>query len=245
MTLPKASVPTYKTKLPSTNKEIKFRPFLVKEEKAIMIAFQDPSNSTLYETIKNVISSCTFDQLDVDNLPLIDLEYLFLQLRIKSKGSFVEVAYRCEHPKQDGSACGTVNEVTVDLTAATVEKKKEVSNKIMLDPKDKFGVILKYPTLSTLKDIEDLSDTKDINKVYGVFSKFIDTIFKGEEAFEAKDHTEEELTDWLESLTDSQFTLIKDFFEGLPKLKLKFKPKCSACGHEEEVELEGLKSFLE
>lgn len=248
MTLPRSTVPTYTAKLPSNNKEIKYRPFLVKEEKAIMIAFQDKSDTTIYDTIKTVITGCTYNAVDVDKLAIIDLEYLFLQLRIKSKGSIVDVAFKCSNVKEnpeDSTVCGHVNEFQVNLDNVYVDKSKDVSNNIILEESEKFGVILKYPTLSSVKFIETLYESKDISQVYSVFSKFIDTIYKGDEVFDTKDYSDEDLVDWIESLTDKQFTKIKEFFESLPRLKYKHTVKCSSCSHEEEIEMIGLKSFLE
>jgi len=245
MTLPKSTIPTYTVKLPSSGKDIKYRPFLVKEEKAIMIAFQDKSDTTIYDTIKAVVSGCTYDSIDVDNLPLVDLEYLFLQLRIKSKGSLVDVVYKCNNTKEDGSICGTPIEFQVDLNDAFVDNLNKVSNNIMLEPSEKFGVILKYPTLSSIKFIEQLYDTTDISKIYGVFANFIDTIYKDTEVVDVSGYSQEDLVEWIESLTDNHFTKIKQFFESLPRLKYVKKLKCSACGNEDNIEMIGLKSFLE
>lgn len=245
MTLPKNTIPTYTTKLPLSNKEVKFRPFIVKEEKAIMIALQDNSSMTIYDTIKSVLLSCTYNAVDVDSLPLSDLEYLFLQLRIKSKGSLVDVAFKCDHEKEDKTVCGNITEFQIDLNDITIDSSSVPSRKIMLNENESFGVILKYPTLSSMQFIEDLFVSEDVTKIYSVFSKFIDTIFKGEDLYDTKDYSEADLIDWIESLTDSQFEKIKNFFGELPKLKYTQKVKCSSCGHEEEIEMTGLKSFLE
>jgi len=208
-----------------------------------MIAFQDKADTTIYDTIKTVVSGCTYDAIDVDKLALVDLEYIFLNLRIKSKGSVVDVAFKCDHDKEDGSKCGHVNEIQIDLNEVTVDSK--TSNNISLEDSEKFGVILKYPTLSSIQFIETLYESNNITQVYSVFSKFIDTIYKGDDLFDTKDYTEEDLVDWIESLTDSQFSKIKKFFEDLPRLRYKKLVKCSSCGHEETIEMVGLKSFLE
>ena len=233
MTLPVNTAPTYFLEIPSVKKKIKFRPFLVKEKKLLMIALQDrKSEDVILEAVRQIVLNCTYNQVEIDDLTMYDLEFIFLNLYMKSKDNKQELTFRCENEIKPGEICGHLNTVTLNLDDVFINKES-VNNKIMLT--DTLGVILKYPKFSDIK----YSKT---NNIYEKLPYYLDSIFDGEDVID--EYTEAELTEFIDTLTDEQFSKIEEFIDSEPKLHAKLKIKCSKCGHEEEVILEGLQSFL-
>lgn len=242
MSLPIVNAPIYTLEVPSTKKMVKFRPFLVKEEKLLLIALQDDKKeSAMVNTLKQIIKNCTFGQVDVESLSVTDTEYIFLQLRAKSKGDEVDVAFKCSN-EVNGVVCDTVNNLKINLQDVKVEKNDKHSNKIMLT--DTIGIVLKEPTLNDIAVLQEKlgDDTATVKDIFESINEFIDTIFDGETIYE--EYSKEELSEFIESLSDMQFQKIKDFFETMTKLKLDVHITCKKCGHKETVILEGLQSFL-
>ena len=253
MSLPKLTVPTYTLELPSTKQEIKYRPFLVKEEKLLLIAMQDSTdgnNKQIISAVKDVIVNCTFDQVDVSKLTTYDLEYLFLQLRIKSRGSVTEMSFKCNNTlkNDDGSehTCGHVNEIDFDLTTAKiVGDLTNKDKKIILEEATQIGVIMKEPTFESVLELSDsflTGETQSVEDAYALLPKYIDTVFQGEETFD--EFTDKEILDWLDELTEDQKNKIESFFDAIPKLSANIEAKCSSCGYKEQVPVEGLANFL-
>ena len=247
MALPQLDSPVFKITIPSSNEEVKFRPFLVKEEKILLIAIQEDDIGTLFEAVKQVIRNCTFNEVDVDKLTTYDLEYLFLQLRIKSKGPTVNLAFQCENEKtkEDGSkdVCGCTNEIQLNLEDVKLVGDTKGTRKIILEEKSQTGLIMKAPTFESSKMMQDVLLTNDVNGIYKALPAYIDTIFQGEQIFD--DFKEEELQEWIEQLTDKQFSKIQEFFTEIPRLRAEIDVTCVSCGHNEKVPLEGLHNFLE
>lgn len=242
MALPVVNAPVYTLEVPSTKKVIKFRPFLVKEEKLLLIAMQDDKKeSAIVETLKQIVKNCTFGEVDVESLSITDIEYIFLQLRAKSKGDEVEVSFKCSNDV-NGESCDTVNQTKINLQNVKVEKNVDHSNKIMLT--DTIGIILKEPTLNDIATLQEKigNEYSDMKDIFESINGFIDTIFNGEVIY--NEYTKEELTEFIESLSDEQFQKIKSFFETMTKLKLDVNITCKKCGYNETVTLEGLQSFL-
>ena len=212
MALPKIEVPTYELTLPSEDKKIKYRPFLVREEKILYIAMETGQNKEMINALKDVVGACTFDVLNVDRLPIFDIEYLFLQIRAKSVSEITKFRAICP---DDGK---TYVETEVDLTKVEVQVNDEHTNKIILDIPRNLGIILKYPTLKNY-DIGRGVDNLEIDKVFDILIDCIDHIFEEDKIYPAKDTSKQELKDFIESLPQDAFTKIKSFFDTMPKLK--------------------------
>ena len=212
MALPKIEVPTYELTLPSEDKKIKYRPFLVREEKVLYIALETGQNKEMVNALKDVVGACTFDVLNVDRLPIFDIEYLFLQIRAKSVSEVTKFRAICP---DDGK---TYVETEVDLTKVEVQVDDEHTNRIMLESERNLGIVLKYPTLKNY-DVGRGLDNIEIDKVFNILIDCIDHIFEGDKIYPAKDTSKQELKEFIESLPQDAFTKIKTFFDTMPKLK--------------------------
>ena len=212
MALPKIEVPTYELTLPSEDKKIKYRPFLVREEKILYIAMETGQNKEMINALKDVVGACTFDVLNVDRLPIFDIEYLFLQIRAKSVSEVTKFRAICP---DDGK---TYVETEVDLTKVEVQVDDEHTNRIMLESERNLGIVLKYPTLKNY-DVGRGLDNIEIDKVFNILIDCIDHIFEGDKIYPAKDTSKQELKEFIESLQQDAFTKIKSFFDTMPKLK--------------------------
>ena len=238
MALPiNSSTPVYTLTIPSTEQLVKFRPFLIKEEKALLIAQQSEDPIVMVNSLKEVINACIKDEVNVDALATFDLEYIFTQLRAKSVGEIVDLQLRCD-TCVDEKAVATVK---IDLTTIKVEKAADHISKISLY--NDVGITLKYPTMDVIKKLESL-DQSNIESVFDVIVDCIDYIYTTDEIFYAKDQTKAELTEFLNNLTSDQFVKIQKFFETMPKLKHEIDYSCPVCGKEHHKILEGLNSFF-
>lgn len=235
MGLPKIQTPTYFLKL-STGEEVKYRPFLVKEEKILLIGHESEDQKVMINSIKEVIDNCTFNELDINNLPMFDLEYIFLQLRAKSKGEVVNLKFKCPE-------CETENGVEVDLSKVEVKRDVTHNNKIDLD--GNLGVMMKYPTLSNSDTFFEGDDGMNASKMFEVLNNSIDYIYDQETTYKPSDYTKEEINDFVDSLPDAAFQKIQEFFTTMPKLKEEKTYKCKKCKYKENITLEGLQNFLE
>lgn len=235
--LPVYNTPVYNLTMPSSGKVIKFRPFLVKEEKALLIAQQSEDATVMVDTLKQVIKACVKDDIDIDAIPTFDLEYVFIQIRAKSVGEIVELVLSCGKCNNEKSS---VN-VSVDLTKLEVIKDPENNPKIELF--DDVGIMLKYPTINIISKF-DTTDSSDIDSVIEIIADCIDYIYNSKEVFHAKESTKDELVIFLNNLDSKQFAKIQKFFETLPKLRKEIEFTCPACGAKQTSVLEGLNSFF-
>ena len=240
MALPKLNVPVYEAVLPSTEKVIKYRPFLVKEEKILLTALEADDSKALSGAVKQIVNNCVQGELDVDKSSTFDIEYLFLRLRAKSVGEKVTIGlkpYGC--PKNEGKLCENTTEVEINLEEVKVNKGKASSSKIMLD--DKIGIKMKYPDINTINLTgASTADAAGMN----IIKDCVDMIYTEEETHERDSFTDEELDEFIDSLNSQQFKLIKDFFDNMPVLKHTVKYKCETCKEEKETTLQGLNSFF-
>jgi hypothetical protein len=238
MALPKNSMPSFNMVIPSTNKQVRFRPFVVKEEKALLIAQQSEDTTIMIDTLKGVLSNVLLDDIDVDKLAIFDLEYMFLQIRGKSVGETVDLLFQCDedHGEQNEKAKA---KVIINLGDLKVVKPEGHTNKIPLF--NNVGVIMKYPTLDAT---DFLKDADNIEEVFNLVAELIDVIYDGEEVYHAKETRKEELLEFLNNLTSEQFAKIQHFFETMPKLSTKIEYKCPVCGKEHHKVLEGLQNFF-
>ena len=242
MTLPKLNVPVYEAILPSTESVIKYRPFLVKEEKILLTAMESKDDKTITNAVKQIIGNCVQGELDVEQLPTFDIEYIFLRLRAKSVGEEVNIGLRpwgC--PQNNGELCEFTTEVKINLEEVKVQKTEDHSNKIMLS--DNIGMVMSYPNIESIKDMikGNLSETEVGMQV---MKNSVQMIFTEEETHERDSFSEKELDDFFDSLTTDQFTKIRKFFDSMPVLKHTVKYNCKTCGEEKETTISGLDSFF-
>jgi hypothetical protein len=237
MALPKLNVPVYEAVLPSTEKVIKYRPFLVKEEKLLLTA-QESGEDAVLPAVKQIIKNCVQGEIDVDNMPIFDIEYVFLRLRAKSVGEEITLGLKpwgC--PQNDGELCKFTTEVAINLEEIKCVKDKTHTSKIMLN--NKIGIMMKYPDISHLK-IEGSENEMG----FEVIKKCINMIFTEEETHERDSFTDKELDEFIDSLNTKQMEQIKNFFDTMPVLKHTVKYTCKTCDEEKETTIQGLQSFF-
>ena len=238
MPLPKISTPTYELELPSTQKKVRYRPFLVKEEKVLLIALETEDTKEITNAIRAVIKSCVLTRgIKVETLPTFDIEYLFLNIRGKSVGETIEVNLICP---DDG-----VTEVkkNIPIDDIQIQRTDGHTNQIKLD--DNIMMELKYPSLDQfIKNNFDFTEGNQMDQSFELIGTCIDKIYTEEEVWTASDCTKKELTEFLESMNSSQFKDIENFFETMPKLSRTIKVKNPNTEKESDVVLEGLASFF-
>ena len=237
MALPMNTTPLYKLTVPSTGQEVEYRPFLIKEEKALLIAQQSEDVGVMLGSIKEVIKACIKQDINVDSLATFDIEYIFIQLRSKSVGEIIDLTLACD-TCEDDKAVATVN---IDLTKLDVTKDEKHSKKI--DLFDDVGVIMKYPTIDVLKRLESTNEN-DYEKVFDVISECIDTIYNSSEVFHIKEQPKQDVLDFLNNLTGDQFGKIREFFDTMPVLEHSIQYTCPVCNKHHDKILRGLESFF-
>ena len=238
MPLPKIATPTYSMVLPSLEKEINYRPFLVKEEKLLVLALESEDTKQITQAIKAVLKSCVQTKgIKVESLPTFDIEYLFLNIRGKSVGESIDVNIICPDDEK------TSVKVEIDLDDIKVQKTEGHTNKIQLDKN--LMMELKYPSLDEfIKNNFDFKDENAMEQSFQLIASCIDKIYNEEEVWVASDCTKKEITEFLESMNSSQFKKIEEFFTTMPKLSHTIKVKNPNTKVENEVVLEGLASFF-
>jgi len=236
MALPKLTTPTYELEVPSTDEKIKYRPFLVKEEKILLIAMESEDNTQIIQSVKDIVSQCTFEKLNVSTMPMFDVEFIFLNIRAKSVGEVSKLKILCPDDKKTYAA------VDVDLSKVSVQVGDDHTNKIALT--DDMGIIMTYPTIDSFlgSGIEKIN----ANNMLDVIGSCILQIYeqKGEKVYEAKDQTKKELTEFIESMNSAQFKKVQGFFDTMPKLKHEIKVKNPKTKKESTVTLNGLNDFF-
>ena len=240
MPLPTIETPTYELKLHSSNKKVKYRPFLVKEEKVLIIASESKDQMGITNAVKEVLKKCILTKgIDVDSLPTFDIEYLFLNIRAKSIGEDIKLTVTCP---DDGE---TKVPVTIYVDEIKVTKPKGHTKDVKLD--DKMTLRMKYPSLNQFIEnnfsTEDESDTM-VDKTFRVVADCMDTIYTGEDAWEAKDYTPQERMDFVEQLNSSQYKKVENFFATMPKLSHTIEVVNPNTKEKGSVVLEGLADFF-
>lgn len=238
MALPIQSTPVYTLTIPSTKQEVKYRPFLVKEEKALMVAQQSENQTVMLDTLKEVLKNCIKTPVNIDEFAMFDFEYIFSQIRAKSVGENVELIVRCDVCPDDEEKARV--KLTFDLTKLEVEFPEGHSKKIPLF--GDVGIVMKYPSLNMVDKLQGL--TADAKTVFDVIISCVDYIYDSEEVHYAKDTSKEELMEFFENLTQDQFKKVQDFFETMPKLSKHVSYDCPVCGHHHDKVVEGLNSFF-
>ena len=238
MPLPKIATPTYELELPSTGKIISYRPFLVKEEKLLVLALESEDNKQITNAIKAVIKACILTKgIKVETLPTFDIEYLFLNIRGKSVGEDIEVNVTCP---DDGE---TQVALTINLDDIEVHKDEDHTNKIKLD--DSIMMELKYPSLEQfIKNNFDFDEKNAMDQSFDLIATCIDKVYTEDEVWATADCTKKEMKDFLEQMNSNQFKEIESFFETMPKLSHTVKVTNPKTKVKSDVVLEGLASFF-
>ena len=242
MGLPKLNSTIHETILPSTEQVVKYRPFLVKEEKILLTAMESEDEKSIVGAVKQILKNCIQGDLNIDELPTFDVEFMFLRLRAKSVGEKITVGlkpYPCV--QNEGELCKFSTEVEINLEEVQVVKNEKHSSKIMIN--DDIGIKLKYPDINVLKD-RGAKDQSDMEMGMSVIKNCIDMIFTKEETHERGSFTEEELDEFVDSLNSEQFKKVKEFFDTIPKLSHTIEYTCKTCGEEKKTTIEGLSSFF-
>ena len=237
MALPVLTIPTYELEVPSTDEKIKYRPFLVKEEKILLIALESGENKDIVQAVTTIVDECTFNKLKLGTMPMFDVEYIFLQIRAKSVGETSTLKLLCP---DDGE---TYAKVEVDLTEVLVQVDEEHNSKVELT--DEMGMIMKYPNIDSTIDI-GITDINASNML-DVISTCIEQIYDkgGEEVHMAVDSTKKELTEFIEQLNTEQFRKVQKFFDTMPKLSYTVEIENPKTKVKSEVTLNGLNDFFE
>jgi hypothetical protein len=241
MALPSNTTPIYTVTLPSTQEQVRFRPFLVKDQKNLLIAQQSDNQQVMADTLKQVISSCLVDSnLDVGNLATFDMEYLFLQIRGKSVGEQVPLILKCDEDHGEDNKKAQIK-YQVNIDDIKVEFSEEHISKFELF--DNVGVKMRYPSFEVL-DKFNSPQSNDAEVMFNIVGSCIEYVYDPEEIYYAKDQTQEEITQFLENLTTDQFGKIQKFFDTMPKMVHNIEYNCPVCGKHHTVKLEGLQSFF-
>ena len=237
--LPKLDVPTYEVELPLSKKKVKFRPFLVKEQKNLLMAMESKESSTVHECIKDILYNCTITEgIDLEKLPIIDIEYYFIQLRAKSVGEVVESRYRCNN-EVNGKSCNNIMEKDVNLLDIKVQINE---NNPEIQLSDKITIKMKYPEFGIVKDSLKYEDLNDIT--FNMIAESIEYIYDGEQFYYGNEAQPGEMLDFVESMNQQQFSKVEEFFNNLPQLKETIEIDCSKCGFHHTIDVEGLESFF-
>ena len=237
MALPKLTTPTYELEVPSTDEKIKYRPFLVKEEKILLIAMESGEQESIVTAIKDIVTECTYGKVDLGSLPMFDVEYIFLQIRSKSVGEVSTLKLLCPDDKE------TYVNVDVDLSEVMVHVDKGHNPKIELTKE--MGMIMTYPTIDSLTDLGamDINTSNMLDVIASCVLQIYDK--KGEEVFDAKDQTKQELIEFVEQLNTKQFEEVQKFFDTMPKLKHIIEVENPKTKVKSEIVLQGLNDFFE
>lgn len=239
MPLPTIGIPTYETSLPSDGSKVKFRPFLVKEEKILLLALETGDKKAQYKALKQILKNCILSDTNIEKLAVFDIEYLFIQIRGKSVGETLEPVVVCP-------SCRASGKLKIPLSDIVVNKEKllETPYNIMLS--EKVGITLVYPNLNMVEDVdpEKVVSGGDAESVFKIIVRCIDQIFDGEEAFNPKDYSEKELNLFIEGIPTDAFKKIIDFISTMPRVEKQVSFRCPSCGEQKEVMLRGIEDFF-
>jgi hypothetical protein len=238
MALPIIETQTYELTLPSADVKVKFRPFLVKEEKVLLQALESQEQKEIVNALKNIVSACTFGTLNVDELPTFDLEYVFLQVRAKSVGEVAKLKVLCPDDKT------TYADVEVDLSKVDVQVDDKHTNNIVIDEDKKIGMILKYPTLNSVDPTTDFSKGVKTETLFEIIGNSIFQIYEGEKVYNASDYKKDELNKFIESLDSKSFAKVQEFYNTMPKLIHEIEVENPKTQVKSKVTLQGLTDFF-
>lgn len=233
--LPKLNnMPKYKMIVPSSKKEVTFRPFLVKEEKILLMALESDDQKQILNTVIDTIKACVVEDVDATKLATFDIEYMFLKIRAKSVGETSNIVMKCDE-------CQSDNDVAINIDSVEIEVPN-ISNIIELD--DQISLEMKWPSFEGIVKDDILSSESNVDQIFGLIRSSIDAIQTSEERFSAKDQTIQELDTFVESMNNQQFTKVREYVEKMPKLAHNVAFSCKKCNHENNTVIEGMQSFF-
>ena len=235
MALPKLNTPTYELELPSTGEKIKYRPFLVKEQKILMMAQEGSDENEIAEAMGNLVSDCTFGKIDAKVSPMFDIEYIFLKVRGKSVGDKIELNVTCPDDEETSAP------VTIDIEEIQVHMLEDHTNEVNIS--DDIKVVLRYPVLSDMKNVKASSNSVD--RVFNVLNSCITSIHFGDDVYNKVDLTDKDINEFVDQFTSEQFDTMVKFFDTMPKMRHIVNVTNPKTKVTSEVVLEGLESFLE
>jgi hypothetical protein len=243
MKLPRLDVPIYEIKLISTGKTIRYRPFLVKEQKLFLMASESNDQVDTLKTIRQVLRNCILDDVDVDNLPTFELEWIFLHLRAKSVEEIVQLKYKCNNKlaNEEGIEVQCKGVVEFDLNLMEIEPTKNPTHTNKIKITENLGICMKYPTIELVEKYENMTKEKVMLEV---LVDCIDYIYDKDNIYYSKDNTKEELQEFIDNLQQKDLEKIKTFFETVPEIKKLLHFKCPKCGYEEDIVVKGLQNFF-
>ena len=236
MALPKLTTPTYELEIPSTDEKISYRPFLVKEEKILLMAMESGKNEDIVNAIKQIVSECTYNKLKLGTMPMFDIEYIFLNIRAKSIGEVSKLRVLCPDDKK------TYADIEVNLEDVQVQVDDNHTNKIELT--DSMGMIMTYPTIDSFMDtgLEKITASNMLEVIGSCILQIYEN--NGEKVYEAKDQTKKELNDFIEQLSSSQFKQVQKFYDTMPKLRHELEVENPKTKVKSKITLEGLSDFF-
>ena len=236
MALPILTTPTYELEVPSTDEKIKYRPFLVREEKILLIAMESGASEDIVQAVKSIVAECTFNKLNLGDMPMFDVEYIFLNIRAKSVGEISKLRLLCPDDNK------TYTEVEVNLSEVLVQVEKDHTNKIELT--DEMGIYMKYPTIDSFAKtgITEVTAANMLDVIGGCIIQIYEE--KGEKVYDPKDQTKKELEEFLESFTTQQFQDVQKFFDTMPKLKYEVQVTNPKTKKKNKIVLQGLNDFF-
>ena len=240
MALPKIDTPVYDLELPLSKKKIRFRPFLVKEQRNLMMAMESDDKETIERNIRQVLHNCTLTEgLEIDKLPIIDVEFYFINLRARSVGEVVQNRYRCENEVEE-KVCGNLMDVELNVLEIQPDMTNVVDDVIQIN--DKISVKLKFPEFSILERANKFESVTDM--AFDMIAESVEYIFDGEQYYYAAESEPDDIIEFIESLNQDQFNKIENFFNNLPKLNKSIEVDCKKCGFHHTIQVEGLDSFF-
>ena len=236
MALPQVALPTYELTVPSTGKKLKFRPFVVKEEKLLLLALESNDEKNIEDAVKQLLKGCIQSRVKIDDLPIFDLEFIFLQIRAVSVGEIIEMNVTCKDDNE--------TKVKYNLNLAEVKVKFPEGHSKKIELSKKMGIVMKYPSMKEFIKTSIIGSALDADNVLEVIAGCIDQIYDGEEVYDSSTTTKKEFTEFVENLTNAQFEELQKFFETAPSLSHTFSVTNPNTGKESEFIIEGLASFF-
>ena len=241
--LPKLDVPIYTVNLVSTGKPVRFRPFLVKEQKLFLMAAESNDGNEMVNTIRQVLKNCILDEIDVDNLATFDLEWLFMNLRARSVEEVVDLSYKCNNTTKDENGqdkkCNGVVEFKLNLLEIEPTKNPNHTNKVQIT--ENLGICFKYPTFEMIQKYEKMNESDVIIRI---LTDCIDYIYDKDNVYYAKDSTKQELEEFIDGLQQKDLEKFKNFFDSMPEIKKDVHFKCPKCSYEEDITIRGMQNFF-
>lgn len=233
MTLPKIETPRYTLTLPSSGKQIEYRPFLVKEQKALLIAMESPEDGAVESTTLSVVQACLFDKVDVRKLPKVDVDYIFIKLRAKSVGEQIDLIVQCKE-------CGNNQDYVFNLDDVMVERTEGHTANIKIS--DSVGIVMRLPTFA---EVAALTDDYTVDNIYKTVIACIEQIYDEETLYLTKDMPKEDVAAWVDNLNQEQYEKLEMFYRTVPKIVSKLEYKCNKCESINQILLEGIEDFFE